>query len=64
MKTTDKTRARTEETLTSIEAIALDDVTGGCAACGQTCANGPAPAAARTNKFGALAAAFNAFSRR
>lgn len=62
MKTNDKTT--NEETLTSIEAIALDDVTGGCAACGQTCANGPAPAAARTNKLGALAAAFSSFSRR
>ena len=63
MKTTDATTTN-EETLTSIEAIALDDVTGGCAACGQTCANGPAPAAARPNKLGAFAAAFNAFSRR
>lgn len=30
----------------SIEANALEAVTGGCAACGQTCAAGPAPTSA------------------
>jgi hypothetical protein len=50
------------ELLTSIDAIALADVTGGCAACGQTCANGTPPTtAANPNKAGWLA---NAFSRR
>lgn len=66
MKTTDKaSNAATEETLASIDIVALDDVTGGCGACGQTCANGPAPTAAgAVNKAGLLAAAFSAFSRR
>lgn len=40
MKTTDKT-----ETLASIDTLALDNVTGGCAACGQNCGAGAAPSA-------------------
>lgn len=65
MKTTDKTAPTTEETtLTSIDTTSLDDVTGGCAACGQTCANGPAPAATGGSKLSKAFAAFNAFARR
>lgn len=66
MKTTDKpSDAATEDTLASIDIVALDDVTGGCGACGQTCANGPAPTTAGgVNRAGVLAAAFSAFSRR
>lgn len=62
MKNNDKTS--TEDTLTSIDAIALDDVTGGCAACGQTCGNGAAPTPGGVNKAGLIAGAFDAFSRR
>jgi hypothetical protein len=31
--------------IASIDVVALEDVTGGCGACGQTCAAGPAPVA-------------------
>lgn len=62
MKTTDKTP--TTELLTSIDSASLDDVTGGCGACGQACANGQAPAAADASKLPAQFAAFSAFSRR
>jgi hypothetical protein len=51
-------------TLTSIDTASLDDVTGGCGACGQTCANGPASAAAGGSKLPGVFAAVNAFSRR
>ena len=62
MKTTDKTTPLTsnDSQLDAIDTVALDDVTGGCAACGQTCANGPAPVAADSSQLPALAA----FSRR
>lgn len=38
--------------LDAIETATLDDVTGGCAACGQNCANGPAPTAAGAQPWG------------
>lgn len=44
MKTTDKTSTNEAAHLAPIEAADLDGVTGGCAACGQNCAAGPAPA--------------------
>lgn len=49
--------------LAAIETAALDDVTGGCAACGQNCAAGPAPAGGGSKLQNAFAA-FNAFARR
>lgn len=66
MKTNDKTHApRSNTQLVSIDVAALGDVTGGCGACGQNCANGPAPATAGgVNRAGLMAAAFSAFSRR
>ena len=42
MKTIDQ--ATLDQTLPSIDARALDAVTGGCGACGQDCANGAAQA--------------------
>jgi hypothetical protein len=60
MKTSDKTNAApvtsTDDAFASIDAIALDDVTGGCAACGQDCAAGPAPKAGaeQQNPFAAF----------
>lgn len=66
MKTTDKTTAplSNDSQLAAIDTAALDDVTGGCAACGQTCANGPVPAAAGGSRLANTFAAFSAFSRR
>jgi hypothetical protein len=66
MKTTDKTAATTStpSQLDAIETAALDDVTGGCGACGQACANGPAPAAAGGSRFPARFAALSSFARR
>jgi hypothetical protein len=63
MKTTDKTAATTStpSQLDAIETAALDDVTG---ACGQACANGPAPAAAGGSRFPARFAALSSFARR
>lgn len=45
------------ETLTTIDTVALDAVTGGCAACGQDCANGAVPIAQdpRRDLFGGAA---------
>ena len=65
MKTTDKTTApiSNDSQLAAIDTAALDDVTGGCAACGQTCANSPAPAAGGARLANAFAA-YSAFSRR
>ncbi|HEY5924733.1 MAG TPA: hypothetical protein VIV11_23800 [Kofleriaceae bacterium] len=62
MKTTEKTAATTEETVPSIDTIELDEVTGGCAACGQP---GHTPTAgAGTNKTGQLGGLFgNLFGR-
>jgi hypothetical protein len=67
MKTTDKIPTTTiNDTLTSIDANALEDITGGCGACGQTCAMGTTLAAAAdsVNNAGRLAEAFGAFARR
>ena len=65
MKTTEQNTGTTEDTLATIDSIALDDITGGCGACGQTSANGAPPvAAAGANKAGLLGAAFSAFYRR
>lgn len=66
MNTIDKNAvALNEDTaLPSIDTESLGDVTGGCGACGQPCANGPAPAAAGAPKLPALFAAVNAFSAR
>jgi hypothetical protein len=55
MKTTD-TAATNEDTLATIEAVALDNVTGGCAACGQDCANGRAPANDSARQAGTVGA--------
>jgi len=65
MNTTDKTAiaVSNDTALPSIDTASLDDVTGGCAACGQSCANGPAPAATGGTKLPALFAAVSAFSR-
>jgi len=52
-----------ETAFASIDTVALDDVTGGCAACGQTCAAGPAPAPPVTKQPG-LFGTFSAFARR
>ena len=45
MKNTKNTPPASNTELASIDAIALEDVTGGCGACGQTCAAGPVPVA-------------------
>lgn len=41
----------TTSTLPTIDELALDEVTGGCAACGQNCANGPAPAGGKQQQL-------------
>jgi hypothetical protein len=55
MKTTDKTNTNTPntsiETPVAIDSAALDDVTGGCGACGRTCELGAAPAAANGQRL-------------
>jgi hypothetical protein len=62
MKNLDKTSTPTTATedlqLAGIDAVALDDVTGGCAACGQSCSAGATPGtvgSAAQNPLGALA---------
>jgi hypothetical protein len=66
MKTTQRTKAiptthANQGEFTAIEVAALDDVTGGCAACGSDCAAGTAPRAGATN---ATAQAQDWFARR
>ena len=52
MKTTDKTNTPSTsiETPVAIDTAALDDVTGGCGGCGQTCQLGVAPAVANATQ--------------
>jgi hypothetical protein len=45
MNNTKTSKPSTNTELASIDTVALEDVTGGCGACGQTCATGPAPVA-------------------
>ena len=54
MKTTQQTQTApttpaNQDAFVAIEVEALDDVTGGCAACGSDCAAGPAPRASAPN---------------
>lgn len=62
MNTTDQTvtpaNAPAQNGFAAIDVDALDDVTGGCGACGQACANGPAAQAAPAGNPAALPAAF------